>query len=288
MNLNCARLFDWVITSFALKIFCHAALLAGIALAPVALVALPPADSQDSEAALSKSFRCPEEYPSDRAKESALHEFMQNYTARFPNNTIRDMMLFRYRLLVEHSCIQTLNSMLTDVAPLSEMLRFQNQDFGPKTEKYNPETNAWTVWFRKDGQPAQLSEADLIINFYGWPGPSPDIVAKAFVPPRQDIHVIGQFEAPDELTKEPAYFIVSQTLYPDETYGYVNISKITSVGNGTYTVTLTKKITGSSTPDIERKGKAWSLSDEGKAASRNLGNVGVDRSWQEYFEQEKK
>jgi hypothetical protein len=252
------------------------------------MVALSPADSQDTEVALSKSFRCPEEYPSDMAKKSALREFMQNYTAQFPNNNVRDMMLFRYRLLVDHSCIQSLNSMLSAVAPLSEMLRFQNQDFGPKTEKYNSETNVWTVWFRKDSQPAQLSEADLIFNFYGWPGPSPDTVAKAFVRPRQDIQVIGQFEAPDDLTKEPAYFIVSQTLYPDETYGYVNISKIASIGNGTYTVTLAKKIRGSSAPDIEHNCKAWFLSDEGKAASRSLGNVGADLSWQQYFEQKKK
>lgn len=236
---------------------------------------------------LSKQFRCPEEYTSDDAKRSALQNFMRNYAAQFPNNNVRDMMLFRYRLLVAHSCIQTLNYTLTDVSPISEMLRFQDQDFGPKTEEYDSATHVWTVWFRKDGQPAQLSDADLIFNFYGWPGPSPDSVAKAYVRPRQYLHPIGQFQAPDELTKQPAFFIVSQTLYPDETYGYVNISKITSVGNGAYTVTLAKKITGGSAADIERKGKAWLLSDEGKMASRSVGNVGVDRSWQQYFEQKK-
>jgi hypothetical protein len=269
--------------------FCYAALVfMGFTLAPVLLVALPPANTtQDREATLSKSFRCPEEYPSDGAKRSALHEFMRNYAAQFPNNSVRNMMLLRYRLLVEHSCIQTLNSMLADVSPVSEMLRFQTQDFGPKTEEYDSETLVWTAWFRMDGQPPQFSNADLIFNFYGWPGPSPDSVAKAYVRPRQYLHLIGQFQAPDEVTRETAFFIVSQTLYPDETYGYVNISKITSVGNGTYTVTLAEKITGSSTEDIERKGKAWLLSDEGKMASRSVGNVGVDRSWQQYFEQKK-
>jgi len=287
MNFKRVRFLDRSVAGFARNTFCHAALLVGIALAPVAFAALPPQDSQDREAALSKSFRCPEEYLSDTAKKSALHDFMQNYAAQFPNNNVRDMMLFRYRLLVAHSCIQTLNSMLTGVAPVSEMLRFQNQDFGPKTEEYNSKTNVWTVWFRKDGQPAQLSQEDLILNFYGWPGPSPEIVARAFVRPRQDLHVIGQFEAPDDLTKAPAYFIVSQTLYPDETYGYVNISKISSVGNGTYTVTLAKRITGGSTADIERKGMAWFVSDEGKAAIHTVGDVGVDGSWQRYFEQKK-
>lgn len=287
MSFKCARFLDRAVAAFARKAFWQAGL-AGITLGSVGLVALGPAESQDREATLSKSFRCPEEYPSETAKESAVHDFMKSYAAQFPNNNVRDLLLFRYRLLVAHSCIQTLNSMLVDVGPISEMLRFQNQDFGPRTEEYNSKTNVWTEWFRKDGQPAQLSDADLIFNFYGWPGPSPDIVANAFVRPRQDIHVIGQFEAPDDLTKAPAYFIVSQTLYSDETYGYVNISKITSVGNGTFTVTLAKKIAGSSTADIDRKGKAWILSDEGKAASRSIGNVGVDGSWQQYFEQKKR
>jgi hypothetical protein len=43
--------------------------------------------------------------------------------------------------------------MLTDITPVSEMLRFQDQDFGPKIEEYDSRTNVWTVWFRKDGQP---------------------------------------------------------------------------------------------------------------------------------------
>jgi hypothetical protein len=217
-----------------------------------------------------------------------LHDFIQNYSVRFPNNNVRDMMLFRYRLLVAHSCIQTLNSMLTDVAPLSGMLRFQNQDFGPKTEEYDPNTKVWTVWFRKDGKPSALSEEDLILNFYGWPGPTPDTIVQAFVRPRQDLRVIGKFEAPDDLTKAPAFFIVSQTLYADETYGYVNSSKITSVGNGTYTVTLAKKINGNSIADIESKGKAWFLGEEGQATSRAISLVGVDRSWEQYFAQKQK
>jgi hypothetical protein len=243
----------------------------------------PASPQQGSEAALSKAFQCPESYGSPEAKQAALRDFIQSYSATLPNNNTRDLMLFRYRLLVAHSCIETLNSMLGDVGPLSEMLRFQGQDFGPRTEEHDSNTNVWTVWFRKDGEPAQLSEADLILNFYGWPGPSPDRVAEAFVRPRPDIRVLGQFEAPDELTKAPAFFIVSQTQYPDEDHGYVNISKITSMGNGTFTVTLAKKIHGSSVADIEGKGKAWFLSEEGKAASRAIGRIGIDSSWEQYF-----
>jgi len=43
--------------------------------------------------------------------------------------------------------------MLSNVAPVTVMLRFDDQDFGPRTEEYDPDTNVWTVWFRKDGDP---------------------------------------------------------------------------------------------------------------------------------------
>lgn len=73
--------------------------------------------------------------------------------------------------------------------------------------------------------------------------------------------VLGKFEAPDDLIRRPAFFI-SETLYPGETCGYVSISEISSVGSGTYTTTLAKKIAGTSTADVEQKGKVCA---EGKA-----------------------
>jgi hypothetical protein len=263
--------------------------LSGLLASSASSWAARPASPQDDAAAqLSRSFRCPEDYFSDNEKRAAVLEFMQAYAARFPNNNVRDLMLFRYHLLVTHSCIQTLNFMLTDVDPIAEMLRLDNQDFGPKTEEYHPKTTVWTVWFRKDGQPPALSESSLIFNFYGWPGPSPESIATAFISPRQNLSIIGKFEAPDNLTKKPAYFIVSETLYPDENYGYVNITKITSVASGTYAVTLARKIWGGATAQIADKGKTWFLSEEGQETSRTVNNIGVDASWEQYFAQKHK
>src|SRR5579863_10041397 len=45
---------------------------------------------------LSSSFQCPEDYPSNEAKQSALQSFMQAYAAQFPNGTVHDLMLYRY------------------------------------------------------------------------------------------------------------------------------------------------------------------------------------------------
>ncbi|MGC2161834.1 MAG: hypothetical protein WA634_08005 [Silvibacterium sp.] len=166
------------------------------------------------------------------------------------------------------------------------MLRVQNQDFGPKTQEFDTKTKVWTVYFRKDGEPPELSDEDLIFNFYSWePATSPEVIAEAFISPRENLHILGKFEAPDEITKAPAYFIVSETLYPGETYGYVNISKISSVGSGAYTVTLAKKITGASTASIEEKGKIWFISEEGKATTQLVDHVGVDPAWEQYLAQ---
>lgn len=211
---------------------------------------------------------------------------MQIYASRFPNNTVRDLRLFRYRLLVTHSCIQTLKYMVADVSPTSEMLRVEEHDFGPKTEAFNPSTKVWTVRFTKDGEPPAHSEEDLIFNFYGWkPATSPEEITKAFLSPRENLRVLGSFEAPDDITKAPAYFVISETLYQGETYGYVNISKITSVGLGAYTVTLAKKITGASGSDIGEIGKGWWISAEGAALTSLVSHVGVDPSWEQYLAQ---
>jgi hypothetical protein len=267
----------------SLKLF----VLAGLYIPPAGLPAAIPSNPQDDAASpLFGSFRCPEEFTSNEAKQAALRVFMQAYARRFPNNKIRDMMLFRYRLLVAHSCVQTLKSMLMDVTPLSEMLRVQDRDFGPKTEEFDRETKVWTVWFRKDGEPPALSDEDLIFNFYGWkPATSPEAIAKAFISPRENLYILGKLEAPDDITKAPAYFIVSETLYPGKTYGYVNVSKISSVGSGAYTVTFAKKITGTSTADIGEKGRVWFIGEEGKAITRVVDHVGIDPMWEQYLAQ---
>ena len=238
---------------------------------------------QEGEAAsaLSRSFQCPESYSSDEKKNAALREFMQAYTAAFPNNNVRDLMLFRYRLLVAHTCTQTLKSMLASVSPVSEMLSIQGSNYGPRTEEFNPKTRVWTVRFRADGEPLATTEKELIFNFYGWgSGPTAKAIAEAFVSRRDNVHVLGNFEAPDDITKAPAYFIVSETLYPGESDGYVNISKVSSVGDGAYTVTFSKKISGT---NVEQSGRAWFLGEEGQGISRAISHVGVDPGWQQYL-----
>lgn len=268
---------------FASNIVCLSliALVLGLSFAIRTYGAVNDTQSDDAASELSRSFRCPEDYPSEEAKRAALNDFIREYSAKFPNNNVRDMLLFRYHLLVTHSCIQTLKSMLANVSPLTEMLSIQNQDFGPKTEELDTKTKVWSVYFRRNGEPAATTDEELIFNFYGWnPPTSAASIASAFINRNDNVRILGKFEAPDDLTRQPAYFIVSETLYPGETYGFLNISKISSVGTGAYTVTFCKKISGG---NIEEKGKAWVTSKEGQDIAQLVGHIGVDASWEQHF-----
>lgn len=233
---------------------------------------------------LARSFRCPEDYASIEAKQAALRDFLQGYAAKFPNNTARDAMLYRYRLLIAHSCSQTLQFMVTHVSPVTEMLRFQNRDYGPKTEEFDPTTKIWTVYYVENGDRPDLAEEELIFNFYGWEPPkSPESIADAFINRSDNVRSLWKFKAPDDLTKALGYFFLSETTYLEQLYAYANISKITSAGRSAYSVTFSKKISGTSAADVDHKVRSWVLSEECRVTTIAIGRVGVDASWQEHL-----
>jgi hypothetical protein len=146
MERNCPNLercenFTWGFgrQGFVTSLLFH--WLTGFFLSPSTLHAGVAGNAQDeTPGRYFANFPCPEEYSSTQAKQAALQDFIRQYSIAFPDNNIRDMMLFRYRLLVAHSCIQTLKSMLSDVSPLSEMLLLRNRDYGPRSEEFDPET----------------------------------------------------------------------------------------------------------------------------------------------------
>lgn len=233
---------------------------------------------------ISSSFQCPENYPSNAAKQTALSEFIREYAARFPHQTVHDMMVYRYHLLVSHSCVQTLRYMLAHVSPTAEMLRFNDQDYGPKAEEFDPTSKVWTVYFKEDGAPQEQPNKELIFNFYGWDPPiSPHSIVQAWLNRGDNVHTIWKFEAPDDITKDPAYIVVSETIYPSQPFGYINLTKISSIGTGAYAVTFSKKVIGSDSAEIEKNIKIWLLSEEGRTTSRAIGYVGTDAIWQAYL-----
>ena len=231
---------------------------------------------------IAKSFRCPETYTSDGERNNAYRSFVSRYSEANPDSNVRDLMIFRYRLLVTHSCTQTLKQMLANVSPTTELLRFQDEEYGPETREYDKSTKVWTAFFRHNGEPTRSSDADLIFNFYGWtPARSAESVAQAFVRDRGGIQILGSFQAPDGSTGQPAFFVVSEAIYPDEKDSYLNMSKIASLGATSYTVTFARKFEGSSATDAAQKGKLWFLSAEGKQTFLELGKIGLGPGWKE-------
>jgi hypothetical protein len=260
--------------------------LAGFSLASTNLLASPPGEHGDQNKAsdLSSSFQCPEDFASAEAKDAELKKFLRAYVAAFPSDTIHDLMRYRYRLLVSHSCSSTLQYMLGHVSPTTDMLLFNGNSYGPKTEEFDPTTKVWTEYYTRNGEAPEIPEEELIFNFYGWdPATSADAIAKAFINRGDSVKILAKFAAPDDLTRTLAYTIVSETPHPGRSYSYVNVTKITSAGSGTYAVTFSKKIVADGTADLTRAAGSWVLSEEGQTVLTGIHSVGVNAEWQEYL-----
>jgi hypothetical protein len=243
-------------------------------------------------AAIASSFRCPEELPSDEARKEAVDSFTRQYAAAFPGKTVADLSQFRYQLLVSHHCTQTLANIRTSVSPATptispttQTFAFEGHSYGPRAEDFDPATGVWTVRFRSDGishtQATSTPPNEILLNFYGWhPATDPKDIAEAYIAPRPNIRILGKFQAPDDLTKRPAFFILSESIYPGEPDAFVNISEITSLGTGAYAVTFSHFVPGA---NAEQRGKDWYLSPEGHAVAAAIGHIAVDPAWEQHF-----
>jgi hypothetical protein len=231
---------------------------------------------------ISESFRCPETLSSTSEKEAALRKFMETYQRLHPEKTVRDLMVDRYRLLVSHSCRQTLEHMTSHITPTTEILRFDGHDFGLDTTEFDSKTHVWTVYFDSVGPPNQEHSDELILNFYSWkPASAPADVAAAFVAPRENMQIIWKFAAPDDVTKELSYFVVLLNTPPGKSYGYLNVTKIGPVAGSAFAATYARKLTGDKPEEISSKARTWLLSEQGKSVFKDIGRVGVEGEWHE-------
>lgn len=69
-----------------------------------------------SYADFSKSFRCPEDLPTDKAREKSVQTFLTWVQQSHPNLTIRKTVELRAKLLEEHYCEKTLANMRSSSA----------------------------------------------------------------------------------------------------------------------------------------------------------------------------
>ena len=171
------------------------------------------------------------------------------------------------------------------VSPSTSTLLFQGHIYGPAFEQFDPKTSVWTVRFRSDGvdraHAAGTALNEILFNFYGWnPAIDPKDIAQTYVAPRSGTRILGKFRAPDAVTRQPAYFVVSETVYPGEPDAFVNIIEITSSSFGAYAVTFSHFVPGE---NAEQRGKDWFLSAEGQAIAAAIDHFSVDPSWVRHF-----
>lgn len=253
-----------------------------------ALIALEQAKCTFGQAAnssgpkIAKMFPCPEQLTSDTERRESLDSFLKAYTAQNPNASVRDAMLARDQLLVSNHCTQALDYMLGHISAIAQMLRFNDRSYDRAETEFDASTHVWTVYFDPENVQPDLADRGLIINFYNWNPPSSAAdIAQALGENRGSTTSIYKFQAPDEITKLPAYFIVSEAIHADRGYGYANISKVSPLGSGAYAVTYDQKISGKNALEIEMKIRNWLMTDEAKKIEKVIASVGVDRDWQD-------
>jgi len=235
------------------------------------------------------SIMCPENYQTAQEQLDGLAKFMSIYQKQYPNATVGQMDTYRYRFLVSNSCNQTLENMLQHVDPImSPMLRFVGEDFGPQIIQFGNDDKVWTAYYTLDGQDLQNPDEELIFNFYLqniWANQviTAKDIAATYVQ-NSGTSIIYKFTAPDTITKNTAYFILSDVLYPQQNYAYAYITKISSIQSSAFAVTYSKKITGSGT-NLQKNINDWLAQDLGlkNGVSVEIGSVEVEPSWIGYL-----
>ncbi len=239
------------------------------------------------------SFKCPESYTIAQDQLDSVAKFISDYSKIYPNATVGEMNTYRYHLLVSHSCTRTLENMLQNIAPITQMLRFEGKDFGPQMTNFTKSTGVWSSFFVMNNQNSDNPDEELIFNFYlkniwktGMISSEEvaQVVANSYGQSNTS-EVIYKFTAPDTITKNPDFFIFSDIIYPDQGYGYLYITKISSLQDSVFSVTYSKKFTGASTDLIKKDITDWLAQDLklDNGYTKEIGNIEVDPSWLEYF-----
>jgi hypothetical protein len=241
---------------------------------------------------LASSFVCPENYASPQEQTDAVAKFISTYSKLFPDATVEEMFIYRYHLLVSRLCDKTLAKMLQAVVPLDQMLRFEGKDFGPQTTQFTKDTGVWSSYFTLNGQGFENPDEELIFNFYlqnVWANEAisaehvAQVVADSYAQ-SNNAHVIYKFTAPDTTTKNPDFFIFSDVIYPEQDYGYIYATKISSVQNSVFSITYSKRFTADAA-NLQNDIDDWLAQDLKltNGYSKEIGNIGVDVSWPDFL-----
>ncbi len=237
-------------------------------------------------------FTCPEEFPTDQQKIDVLTNFIQVYAKKHPHATVQDLYSYRHDSLVSNSCYQTLARLMQNITPNDLKLYFTGKDFGPQNIQFDKNSGVWTSYYAINGQGLVNPDEELILNFYVpniWsikPFDSKSVAQNisASFTGYANTTLINKFTASDNITKLDDYFIIAETLHPEQNYGDLYIMKISSISNTVFSVTYSKKFNDDPS-NLQSDIDNWLKQDlsSGEGVSRSISDVGVDDSWLGYF-----
>ncbi|OHA18890.1 MAG: hypothetical protein A2836_00680 [Candidatus Taylorbacteria bacterium RIFCSPHIGHO2_01_FULL_45_63] len=251
-------------------------------------------------------FKCPGKYQTSQEYLEDLAKWIRVESDKNPKLSSDELLVLRNDEFNKHNCSpspwsyefseipfgqQTTNptiefnekSSVVNVTPTDKTIKFLGKEYGPYVSKNDNYTKVRNVHYPLVGQTTGVADEEISLNFYlqgVWADEefSSSDFANQFVNGSQENgdNILTHFEAPDPTTRDPAFFIVSSAVYPEDGYGYVFLSKITSIGSDTYSVLFAKKLIG--TKDLNDKISKWAV-ENGAPYLTAVGNINPDSSW---------
>ncbi|MFH1182740.1 MAG: hypothetical protein V1690_00565 [Candidatus Moraniibacteriota bacterium] len=188
-------------------------------------------------------FTCPGEYDSSEQYVNELFQFISENK----DLSTEELMRKRQDLLIANGCEWALFNMHSE-GVMDSKIEFAGEEFSPPTRNVYEETGVRSVFYPLSGQKAGEADEEIVFNFY-----LQGIWGKKLFTSRDvanviadsegvnNTHIIYKFEAPDEISKKPAFFFFT-SYTPDKNTGYINMTKITQIGDDVYSITFSKKI----------------------------------------------
>jgi len=182
------------------------------------------------------------------------------------------------------------DKLINKITPDDQNLYFAGKNFGSQHVEYTNDTGVWNSYYALNGQGIDNPDEELMLNFYlkgVWTNELftaqsvAQLIADSYIG-NPDAKVIKQFNALDDITKLPNYFIVSNTIY--DGYAYVYMMKISSFENNVFSAIYSKKFAGDNI-NLENDINNWIINDVKLpgGVSRSIADIGVDSSWLDYF-----
>jgi len=174
-----------------------------------------------------------------------------------------------------------------NVSPHTQVLFFDNKNFKKVETEFDPNTKVWSAYYTLNEQSPVDPEEEFILNFYlnnVWTANiTAEGVARTFL--NANLNIIGSpFVAPDNLTRKPAYIVVFTT--KKENHSYLNITKVSSLLDGVFAVTYSKKILGDN-EEVSNHANHFLVKNAKSEVGTTLAlaDINLDESWIAYLKE---